>query len=137
MSRNALRALARLLAGVLLFAQLAVAAYACPAALAGDRAGLPMAAAEAAAMPGCEAMMEAPGAAMDGADAALCAEHCKVGQQSDQASTLSLPPVLLSVLHTRAWQPEPAVPPRREAAPPGALAAACPSHTLLHCVYRL
>lgn len=132
-----MRALARLLVGVLLFAQLAIAAYACPAGLSALGAGMPLAASTAAPMPGCDGMLDAMGAAMDRDDAALCAEHCKVGQQSDQASTLTLPAVVLSVLHTVAWNTEPALPPRSAAAPLSALVAACPPHTLLHCVYRL
>lgn len=133
MTRLWLRTLARGLVGVLLFAQMAIAAYACPALSSASAAELPMAATPAAPMPDCDAMA----GAMDPSSANLCAEHCKVGQQSDQASTLTVPAVMLNLLYTTALATEPALPPRAAAASVSALVAASPPHTILHCVYRL
>ena len=133
MTRSWLRAVARGLAGALFFAQMAIAAYACPAVPVVGVAEMRMSAIPAAAMPDCEAMT----GAMDPFAANLCAEHCKYGQQSDQASTLTVPAVLLSLLYTTPLVTEPALPPRAAAASLSALVAACPPHTLLHCVYRI
>ena len=137
MTRGLLRGLARGLIGVLLFAQLAVAAYACPglAARAPDTA---MASAGAtmvahAQMPGCEDMV----GAIDLEQANLCAEHCKQGQQSDQAPTLTVPVAMLTALYPTT----PALPgkasPRPTAGTLSARVAASPPHAVLHCVYRI
>ena len=133
MTRPWLRTVARGLVGVLLFAQMVIAAYACPAVSVAGAAEMRLAAMPAAAMPDCGAMT----GAMDPSAANLCAEHCKFGQQSDQASTLTVPAVLLSVLYTTALVTEPALPPRAAAACLSALVAASPPHTILHCVYRI
>ena len=135
MSRSLLRRVAGWLVGVLLLAQMAVASYACPALSVALRAGqAPQAAAQAmaVAMPDCSEMA----GARDPGSANLCAEHCKYGQQSDQAPTLVLPVALLMVLYT--------TPPAPAAALPGATAAAQdarlappPGHAVLHCTYRL
>ena len=133
MTRAWLRSVARGLVGVLLYAQMAVAAYACPALLSGEAAGMPMPAAVAAPMPDCEGMA----APMDPAASNLCVEHCKVGQQSDQASSVTVPTALLNLLYITAAAPEPTLPSRAAAASLNALTAAAPPHILLHCVYRL
>lgn len=131
--RRWLRTVARGLVGVLLFAQMAIAAYACPALSSAVAAETQMPASFAVPMPDCDAMA----GAMDPSAANLCAEHCKFGQQSDQASTLTVPAVLLSVLYTTALVTEPALPPRAAAASLNALVAASPPHTILHCVFRI
>ena len=133
MTRSWLRTIARGLVGVLLFAQMAIAAYACPAVSVAGAAEMRVSAMPAAAMPDCGVMT----GAMDPSAANLCAEHCKFGQQSDQASTLTVPAVLLSVLYATALVTEPALPPRVAAASLSALVAASPPHTILHCVYRI
>ena len=135
MTRGFLRGLARALIGVLLFTQLALAAYACPglAPKAADTARAAAEAAMATQMPGCDDRV----GAMDPASANLCAEHCKQGQQSDQASTLTVPVAMLTALYPTA----PALPgkvlPRAAAATLSALVAAAPPHAVLHCVYRI
>ena len=138
-SRSLLRRVAGWLVGVLLLAQMAVAAYACPALSLALRAGdAPQAAAQAlaaqamaAAMPDCSEMA----GAVDPGSPNLCAEHCKYGQQSDQVPTLVLPVALLMVLYTT---PAPvAVLPGTAAAALDARQASPPGHALLHCVYRL
>ena len=148
MTRGLVRMVARGLIGMLLFAQLAIAAYACPALSAGLAGGsssemsMPMAQ-DAAAQEGTRssAMQGSPCAdtvgATDTGSSNLCAEHCKYGQQSDHASTLTVPAVLLSALYPMTpWVPETAHPPRPAAASLSALVAASPPHAILHCVYR-
>lgn len=134
MTRGFLRGLARGLIAVLLFAQLAVAAYACPglAAKAPDTSVASAAAAMDASMPGCDGMA----GAMDPESPNLCAEHCKQGKQSDQASTLTVPVAMFTALY--ATTPAlPAKAPRPSAAMLSALVAASPPHAILHCVYRI
>lgn len=135
MTRGFLRGLARGLVGVLLFAQLAVAAYACPA-LNGKSPATAMASSGEAMdsqMPGCDDMV----GAMDPESANLCAEHCKQGKQSDQAPTLTVPVAMLTALYTTTPSPPGKAPPRPAAATLSALVAASPPHAILHCVYRI
>lgn len=147
MTRSFLRAVVRGLVVALLMAQMAIAAYACPAlssAAAGNmqmpatstspdergqvNAGMPM-----ARTSNCDDMA----GAMDPSSANLCAEHCKYGQQSDKAPTLNAPPVVLTALYATPLVPETAPPLRPAAATLSALVAACPPHAILHCVYRI
>ena len=154
--RGFVRGLARCLAGVLFLAQMTVAAYACPGLSSAIAAGAPMgqiqpitqrsvaaspqpevssdpgAAAMAAQMPDCSDMA----GAMDPDAANLCAEHCKYGQQSDHASTLTVPAVILNALYTSpVVLPTPL--PRSAAALTGKPVAASPPHAILHCVFRI
>ncbi len=141
LTRGFLRRVAAALAGVLLCAQLAVAAYACPALF--SPAVVQPEAADASVEPGampmphCDGVQDAPGATLDPAAPNLCAEHCKYGQQSDNPATLSVPTVLMTALY--AVQPVPvAAPPARAAATAlSALVAASPPHAIAHCVYRI
>ena len=137
MTRSAVRMVARGLVGVLLFAQMAIAAYACPglaSAMAGDmQRGDASVAAKSAQMANCDDMA----GSMDPSSANLCAEHCKVGQQSDQAPTLNVPAVVLTALYATPLVPATAPPPRVAAATMSALVAASPPHAILHCVYRI
>ena len=156
MKRSFVRGLAHCLAGVLFLAQMTVAAYACPGLSSAIAAGAPMgqmqpmtqrlaaaapqgevssepdAVATAAPMPNCSDMA----GAMDPDAANLCAEHCKYGQQSDHASTLTVPAVILNALYTTPVVP-PAPLPRSAAALTGAPVAASPPHAILHCVFRI
>ena len=125
--RSLRRRVALLLAGALFAGQMVIAAHACAKGL-----GNPAQAA-ATAMPDCDGAMDAP----DAATPALCAEHCKQGQQSDRASPgVAVSPVLASVRYPTAVAPEP----RRARAPAGAwlsaLVAASPPHAIAHCVRR-
>ena len=136
MSTRLLRTLCRALIGVVLLAQLAVSAYACPGV--SPKAGMnmesgPGAAAPGNAMPDCQGMT----AAMDPAFAALCAEHCHHGQQSDHAATLAVPAPVLTALYQTPPAPEPGVAPRPAAASTSAPAAAFPPHAILHCCFRI
>lgn len=147
MKRSFLRTVARGLVGVLFMAQLAVAAYACPAMAPGGSANMSMPEQSAssdergqadvgtsmAPSSGCDDMV----GAMDPSSPNLCAEHCKQGQQSDKASTLNAPVAVLTALYAKPLAPEMAPPPRPVAATLSALVAASPPHTILHCVYRI
>jgi hypothetical protein len=136
---------ARALVGVLLLAQLTIAAYACPglaSALQGDVPSADGAANHAATATSSAAMIASPSCddmagAMDPESANLCAEHCKYGQQGSQASTVAVPVALLAVLYATPLVPETAPPPRPAAATMSALVAASPPLAILHCVYRI
>ena len=147
MTRHFLRTVCRALIGVVLFAQLAVSAYACPglwsaatmkmqtsttASSGADSADAAMAA--TAQQPiNCEDMA----GPMDPEFANLCTEHCHHGQQSDQVATLNVPAVLLTALYVTPPAPEPVVAPRRAATATSALAAALPPLAILHCCFRI
>lgn len=147
MTRSFLRAVARGLVGGLLMAQMAIAAYACPALSSGALGNMQMPVPSAsphergqadAGMPmaqssNCDDMA----GTMDASSPNLCAEHCKYGQQSDKAPTLNTPAAVLTALYATPLVPEPAPPPRSAAAMLSALVAASPPHTVLHCVYRI
>ena len=146
MTRSSLRAVARVMVGVVLMAQMAIAAYACPVlstatadaqtsarATAQDQSDAAGAAVAMVSQGNCDDMV----GAMDPSSPNLCAEHCKVGQQSDHASTLNVPAAVLSALYVTPLVPETALPPRPAAATMSALVAASPPHTILHCVFRI
>lgn len=87
------RSIAHLLMAVLLYAQLATAAYACPEP---QRPGAPAAVAE---MPGCDGHMG--GSAMDPEQPLLCQAHCQPDPQNLQpapAIDLQTTPLLWAVL---------------------------------------
>jgi hypothetical protein len=131
--RRPSRPLAALCAALLLFAQLAVAAYACP--MLATTGG-----AEAAAPSSPCAEMQMSGAPLDEEQAALCLEHCRTGSHAaDQGHTpLALAPATLAsvplelVVLARGtaapahWRAQAR---NRERSPP-------PSHVLLHCCRR-
>ncbi|MXN30148.1 MULTISPECIES: hypothetical protein [Delftia] len=128
------RLICRVLIGMFLFAQLAVASYACPSLSMGSASDDPKVVAmanDARAMPsGCDQM--------DQAAANLCAEHCKFGQQNN--NTVSPPPVMAPATDVLYLVP------MGEAArgnvqslhssPPDLLATS-PPHAILHCVFRI
>ena len=136
-SHHALRrTVGRLLIGVLLFAQLAVASHACPGPMGmGPVAsvGPTAAAVDAAALPpGCEAMDR------DGAN--LCAEHCRLGQQSvDTAGAPALSLGIPTLLYSLPLEPRHSLGSGRSFPAPGARLAAAPEppHAILHCVFRI
>lgn len=142
MTRATLRRVAAGLAGVLLCAQMAIAAYACPGlALAtaanAEPATASTAPAMSAPMANCDGMNGATGSALDPEAPNLCAEHCKYGQQSDQAGTLGLQAAVMTALYAVQPVPVAAPPARPPAAALSALVAASPPHAIAHCVYRI
>jgi hypothetical protein len=138
MTRAALRRVAAGLAGVLLCAQMAVAAYACPGLgpatpVETTQATAALAVPVATPMANCNEMV----GALDPAAPNLCAEHCKYGQQSDNPATLNVPTALLTALYATQAAAVAAPPPRSAAATLSALVAASPPHAIAHCVYRI
>ena len=147
MTRSFLRGVARGLVGVVLMAQLAISAYACPAALSSRAPSMQMPAASASAeersgsdagmpmahMSNCDDM----GGTMDSSSSNLCAEHCKYGQQSDNVPTFNVPSAVLTALYVTPMVPVMAPPLRPAAATLSALVAASPPHAILHCVHRI
>ena len=144
LSRALRQAISRLLIAVVLFAQFAVASYACPALKLMGSVGNGGAAtamhgvvadnaAEPAAMPpGCDQM--------DPNAANLCAEYCHQGQQSaDTANVPAVSPGISTFLYSLPPEPLrslgsgrsfPASDARLDAAPE-------PPHAVLHCVFRI
>lgn len=130
MNRRWLRNIGRSAIGVLLFAQMAIAAYACPTLTSTQAAdGVVIASAHG---PDCDDLV----GAMDPAATNLCAEHCKSDQKSAQTSTVTVPAALLSVRYEAPPLPALAPPPRATAVSMDALLAGKPPHAILHCVSR-
>ena len=143
-SRHFRKIIAGLLAAVLLFAQFAVASYACPRMIGHSvlNAGGDTVGAVPAAVPAVDVAMDAM---PDGCDAAepgnanLCAEHCRFGQQTaDSAATPQVWQAVPLLLYPLAVAPAL----RLDSAPPGParhrrwVAALAPPHAILHCVSR-
>lgn len=147
MTRRFLRSVCRALIGVVLLAQMAVSAYACPGLASGAMMNMPAvspvptggeASQDVAAIAADQAIACADMAGpMDPDFANLCAEHCRQGQQSDQAATLTVPAALLTALYMTPQAPEPFVATRPAAAATSALAAASPPLAILHCCFRI
>jgi hypothetical protein len=159
MTRKLLRSIGVGLVGMLLFAQMAIAAYMCPGLSPAKAMNLqsmtsPSLDGRASSslrfqagdqvtncdeMAGATAMTGATDVtgAMDPASANLCAEHCRFGQQSDQTPTLEVPATLLRELYTTPLQAAPAAPSWPTAAGSNALAAVSPPHAILHCCFRI
>lgn len=128
MSRGWLRRLGRGAIAVLLFAQLAVAAYACPGLTTAPALSAPA----AAHGPECDD----PSGAKDPVAKNLCTEHCRADTQSPLTPVLNVPPVLLNMRYAMPQTPAAADPPRATAAPLSDLVAGRPPHAILHCVRR-
>lgn len=144
LSRSLTSQICRALIGVLLFAQLAVAAYACPGlatrstSMSGDMTA-PVAAQDqsmgsAKVAGGCDQMGR-----MDSAAPNLCLEHCRAGHQSSDTApapvVFAATPALLYVLPTEI-EPVAGSSPSLPATDP-LLASAPPPHAILHCVLRI
>ena len=150
---HALRqAVNRLLIGVLLFAQFAVAGYACPGLKvmgpAGDgraatatQAAVAGAAVEPSVEPTADLPSMSPGCdQMDPTAPNLCAQHCHQGQQS--ADTANVPAVgacIPALLYCIPPEPQRSLGSGRSLSAPDARWAAAPEppHAILHCVFRI
>ena len=147
MTRHFLRTVCRALIGVVLFAQLAVSAYACPGLSSAASMKMQMTAGATPDAGSTDVAMAATdrqasncedmAGPMDPEFANLCGEHCHHGQQSDQASTLTVPAALLNALYVTPLAPEPVVAPRPAANATSALVAASPPLAILHCCFRI
>lgn len=143
--------LARLLVGVLVSTQVAIASYACPGmramapahdqpdrtvAAMSDQGGTGRMGSEAAAALRSDGMGTEYGG-MDPMVPNLCVAHCQFGQQNtDSTSAQPLPVALLSSLYTLSpldERVESARPPPGASGPPP---AAGPPHAILHCCWR-
>ncbi|MBN8507070.1 MAG: hypothetical protein J0L57_00505 [Burkholderiales bacterium] len=138
------RFIARLLVGVLLFAQFAVAAYACGGAAGSAMSG----AAGAGAGAGAEMMMagtalaepaseNAGHGAMDPAQPNLCAAHCQSSQQNAGAKPLpdlpaAVPVSLYPLAPVMSGRSQ-----RADAATDDPPSMADPPHAVLHCCLRI
>ena len=147
LTRALSKRICRVLIGVFLFAQFAVAGYACPS-LSGMKAMADDAAMSSTAMAGQTAgdAMEKSAATNPGCDqidqdaANLCGEHCHFGQQS--ADTAPVPVVLAAIptfLYSLPLEPAPLLGSGRPMPAPDANLAAAPPppHAILHCVFRI
>ena len=144
LSRSLTSQICRVLIGVLLFAQLAVAAYACPAfGTKAPMSGQMVSAAApvqdssvdaAKAVSACDQMGQ-----MDSSSPNLCLEHCRSGHQSSDTApapiVAAMTPALLYVLPTE-LEPVTGSSPSLPAMDP-LVATAPPPHAILHCVLRI
>lgn len=138
--RSMTRFIARLLTGVMVFAQLAVAAYACPAMPAGASGG----GAGPAAVMGEGMAMDSRldgmpgGRQMDPAQPNLCAAHCQAGQQNADAKPA---PTVAPALLADSYPVEPSTPRSQPALALAAVGhpppATSPPHAILHCCFRI
>ena len=132
LTRNLKRWVCQLMLGAIFFAQLSLAAYACPGMA--SSAGQVSAMASMTTMVNCDQMA----GQLDKEQPNLCAEHCHHTQQSDQAQVPTLPAMLLISLYTVApavssfgpsWPARSAQDSRLDTAPPPL--------SILHCCFRL
>ncbi len=141
MSRRLRLSIARLLLGALLFAQLAVAAYACPTLTPAPQR--PYGAPSAIAEPVTSATALTAGDAFDpvapvAVQPGLCVAHCQAGQQN--ADTKPAPGVPLAMIYA-AYPLEAAhlaaVSDFHRPSETGLTVQSDPPHAILHCCFRL
>lgn len=111
--------------GVILLAQMSIAAYACPGGSTSTAMSMDMV--------GCE-QMAGP---MDKAFPNLCAEHCQQGHQSDMTQVPALPAIALISLYTVAQATADQAPSRPWSPDHVPLAAPPPRLSILHCCFRI
>lgn len=138
--RTTSRFLARFLVGVLLFAQLAVAAYACQGIPNGSTSGpahsavMGMGDVAAVQTSGMEPLL----GGTDSEFPNLCLGHCQFGQQNaGSTSTATVPVALLTSLYTLPSMEQSAGLARPIATASGPPSLADPPHAILHCCFRL
>jgi hypothetical protein len=126
----------RLMVGVILFAQMSVAAYACPRNVVSGNA--PSDAITAmGAMIDCDQMDEGMGRHLDQANPGLCAEHCHPTQQSDHTQVPTVPAALLIALYTVTLTVDASRPDGLAPTADSRLHAAPPPLSILHCCFRI
>ena len=126
----------RLMVGVILFAQMSVAAYACPSNMVSGNATADAITAMGA-MVDCEQMGEGMGRHLDQANPGLCAEHCHPTQQSDHTQAPTVPAALLIALYTVALTVDASRPDGLALTADSRLHAAPPPLSILHCCFRI
>ena len=138
--RNLNRFIARLLIGVLVFAQVAVAAYACPVMSTGSFSGLSGPAPQMGqSMTSAMRFDGMPGGShLDPSLANLCAAHCQSGQQNaDGKPAPTVPPALLASLYPVVPSTPRAHPTLARTAVDDPPPAASPPLAILHCCFRI
>lgn len=125
-----------LMVGVILFAQMSVAAYACPSNMVSGNATADAITAMDA-MVDCEQMGEGMGRHLDQANPGLCAEHCHPTQQSDHTQAPTVPAALLIALYTVALTVDASRPDGLAPTADSRLHAAPPPLSILHCCFRI
>ena len=145
MTRRFLRSIGLALVGVLLFAQMAIASYACPALA--SPMGMQMPSGESSAVDltkpasaqGSQAMnCEEMAGAADNSNATLCAAHCQFGQHSSDVQTITVPIAMMALLYfTTPVLDQPAVARTAVERPAAVAGAAAPPHAILHCCLRI
>lgn len=154
LSRTIRKSISRMLMGVLLFAQLAVASYVCPSLRGMDSMAMSM----SMSMPNggvvpvmSLAAADAPSALrstgmpldcdqMDPEAANLCTEHCRQGQQSaDTAAAPAVSAPIPTLLYSIPIEPQHVLGSGRCFPAPDASVDAAPEppHAILHCVFRI
>ena len=126
----------RLMVGVILFAQMSVAAYACPSNMVSGNATADAITAMGA-MVDCEQMGEGMGRHLDQANPGLCAEHCHPTQQSDHTQAPTVPAALLIALYTVTLTVDASRPDGLAPTADSRLHAAPPPLSILHCCFRI
>ena len=126
----------RLMVGVILFAQMSVAADACPSNMVSGNATADAITAMGA-MVDCEQMGEGMGRHLDLANPGLCAEHCHPTQQSDHTQAPTVPAALLIALYTVALTVDASRPDGLAPTADSRLHAAPPPLSILHCCFRI
>ncbi len=136
MTRIFLRGLTRLLIGSLLSMQIALAAHVCTVGLLmpkvqGDRQQAVVAAVIAA-----DREAQPCVAGTDDASDGICGEHCKRGQQSDQAGSLVVPVGWLIARYVVEPPADPAPLGHQGTGVRSVITGGDPPHAILHCVLR-
>jgi hypothetical protein len=126
----------RLMVGVILFAQMSVAAYACPSNMVSGNATADAITAMGA-MVDCEQMGEGMGRHLDQANPGLCAEHCHPTQQSDHTQAPTVSAALLIALYTVALMVDASRPDGLAPTADSRLHAAPQPLSILHCCFRI
>ncbi|MEO7243738.1 MAG: hypothetical protein ABIX12_01110 [Rubrivivax sp.] len=139
--RNLNRFIARLLVGLMVFAQMTVAAHACARA---QDTVVPGAGASGTEVTMVRGALTAPAdgdighAAMDPAQPNLCGAHCQSGQQNaDGKPAPSLSAAIPTSLYPRALTVLAADDRRASMAPDDPPRKADPPHAILHCCFRI
>ena len=126
----------QLMVGVILFAQMSVAAYACPSNVVSGNAPADAITAMGV-MVDCEQMDDGMGRQLDQANPGLCAEHCHPTQQSDHTQAPTVPAALLIALYTVALTVDASRPDGLAPTADSRLHAAPPPLSILHCCFRI
>lgn len=127
LTRSLRQWICKFMVGVILLAQMSIAAYACP------RTSTAM----SMDMVGCEQMAGSMDMDMDKAFPNLCAEHCHQGHQSDMTQVPSLPAIALISLYTVTQATADQAPSRPWLPDHVPLAAPPPPLSILHCCFRI